>query len=120
MSGKNIFTVKFSNFVAITLLVLLASCNNETFKTPITENKFKEILIDIHLHEARLEQFKQLSDTSFYAMGEGYKKVYEKHNVTEKDFKETFRLYEEHPKQFEKLYEEVVNVLSEQEAKAKQ
>jgi hypothetical protein len=53
-------------------------------------------------------------------MGEGYKKVYEKHNVTEKDFKETFRLYEEHPKQFEKLYEEVVNVLSEQEAKAKQ
>ncbi len=97
---------------------MLCSCSEGNKKLPITESKFKEILIDIHFHEARLEQFIGLTDTFFYAAGKGYENVFEKHGVTKKQFQETFLYYEQQPKAFEKIYEEIVNKLSEEEAKA--
>ena len=97
---------------------MLCSCSERNKKLPITESKFKEILIDIHFHEARLEQFTSMTDTFFYAIGKGYENIFEKHSVTKEQFQETFLYYEQQPAAFEKIYEEIVDKLSEEEAKA--
>ncbi len=71
----------------------------------------------MHLAEARLEYFEPMTDSFFYAAGKSYEKVFKKHGVTSVQFQETFNFYQQNPKEFEKLYESVVEKLSEEDAK---
>lgn len=101
------------------MLLYCFSCSEGNKKNIIQEKKFEAILYDLHLIEARLEHFGALSDTFYYAAGKGYEQLFEKHGITKTQFEETFFYYQQQPKQFEKLYENVVNKLSEEEAKTR-
>jgi hypothetical protein len=118
MKQKYYYAVNFFKIVSITYTLLLCSCSEGNKKIPITESKFMDVLTDIHFHEARLEQFTGLTDTFYFSAGKGYEKIYEKHGITKDQFMETFSYYEQQPKEFEKLYEKIVDKLSEEEAKA--
>ena len=101
-------------------LFIVTSCEREEKKPPIDESKFEEVLIDVHLLQARLENYKSLSDTFFYATGKGYEEIYQKHGISKAAFKETFEFYLTHPKQMDKMYERITEKFSEMEAKAKE
>jgi hypothetical protein len=113
---------KFLKIVSIAgcIFLSLSGCNQDPKKPPIEEEKFISIMIDIHLLEARLENLKQLNDTSFFAAGKGYEQIYKNHSVTKEQFRQTFDFYLNHPKQMDKLYEKIVDSLSEMEATAKE
>lgn len=104
--------------MALTGFILLLACNSEN-KPPINETTFKNILSDIHLYEAKMNKYKQGTDSLYFALGATYEYIYKKHGVTQQQFLETFHFYEANPKKFEKLYEGVVEKLSEEEAKMK-
>jgi hypothetical protein len=123
MSIPDLFLrAKFLKISAIAVICLLfaAGCKTENQNPPIEEIKFQKILIDIHLLQARMENYKSLNDTFFYATGKGYEEVYKKHHITQEQFKETFEYYLNNPKQMDKMYEKITEELSEQEAKAKE
>jgi hypothetical protein len=76
-------------------------------------------LIDIHLLQAKMENYKSLNDTFFYATGKGYEEIFSKHKITQSEFSETFDFYLNNPKLMDKIYERITEKLSEEEAKAK-
>jgi hypothetical protein len=101
------------------LSVLFCFACEENIKPSISENTFQNILIDIHLKESRIGKYQPLTDSIYYAAGSAYNEIYKKHKVNAKQFKQTFEYYEQNPKKFEKIYETIVEKLSEQEAKLK-
>lgn len=77
-------------------------------------------MTDIHLLEAQLDVLKQSSDTFFYVAKPRYDSILRKHDVNMQQLVATFEFYLQHPKLLDKVYEKIVDTLSEQQALAKE
>jgi len=102
------------------MFFFFSSCRNEDEKTAIKEAEFQEILIDIHIMQTQMEEFKAINDTSLYATGKGYEEIFSKHGVSKEQFDETFKYYISNPKKMDKMYEKIIDELSMREAKSKE
>lgn len=95
------------------VLAGLASCVNHEVKLPkgyISEKDMALILVDVHLVEGARSGTLVLGDTN--SLPDYYAKIYEKHHVTEANFKESFNWYTAHPEKLKAIYEEVIVSLS--------
>jgi hypothetical protein len=113
---------KFLKFTAIVAVMFFgtASCSSDEKKPPIKEEKFQEILTEIHVMQTKLESFKAINDTSLFAAVKGHQEIFSKHGVTKEQFNETFNFYISNPKQMDKMYEKIIDELSVKEAKSKE
>ena len=75
-----------------------------------------EILVDVHIFEAQAEKKKFSKDSMTVYVNRSYELIYEKHDVSQEKFEETFYYYEKHPSQMDDLYQKVVDNLSKMEA----
>lgn len=104
-----------SQFTYIALLlasILMWSCMKRTVKVPstmISEAKMVPILVDIHIAEGARNGSLILGDTNNIA--DYYAKIYEKHGITEAQFKQSFSFYSKETTLFIPIYEKVLDSL---------
>lgn len=110
----------FRYVLAIMFFSFLFSCSEKKEeKTPdniLSEEKMSAVLIDMNLLEAS-------ASLSFIQEGEEQEKVpqidiYKKHNITKKEFDESFKYYSSKPEKLNKIYEQVLNELNKMQAEA--
>lgn len=111
----------FKFIISVTLFsFFLFSCSEKKeSKTPeniLSEEKMSAILIDMNLLEASIS-------LSFIQEGESADNVpqfdvYKKHNITKKEFDESFKYYSSKPEKLDKIYERVLNELNKMQAEA--
>lgn len=108
----------------ISLGLLFTSCGESTeetkLKASVPKEKMISILIDIHLLEARAEEFKMLNDSFITAKRAAYDSIFKKHNIEKELFMNSFEYYEKNPSEMDELYEYVVDSFSVMEANLKE
>ena len=80
-----------------------------------------DILVDVHLIEGARTGLTVLGDTA-YSLPDYYDVMFEKHNITEEQFRTSFSYYTRKPEVMDPMYEEVIERLTviETELKARQ
>jgi len=111
--------MKIIKYILLPVIFLIAtiSCEDEVVEKPknlINEDKMIEIMVDAHLAEAAFNLRRnqdslimQSSSTNFYYS------VLEDHQIPDSVFEKSFVYYASYPKNFEKMYQKVMNKLNE-------
>lgn len=104
----------------IIILGLLTACSGGNLpKGVLSKKKLVPILVDIHLAEAINNQKFNLSITKDSLPEDLYLSICKKHKVERSVVEETLLYYGKNTGAFIPIYDEVLNVLSEMEVKAK-
>ncbi|MDX1941434.1 MAG: DUF4296 domain-containing protein [Saprospiraceae bacterium] len=97
---------QLSKIVIFGLIVMFA-CTTENERPPISESKLVDILVDIHLAEAAIQEMsgfvQQDSVGKIY-----YDQIFRIHQVTQEDFNKTIYLMRMDPIRMEKVYKKVL------------
>lgn len=99
----------------IIFFLLLSACVREDQppQSVLPKNKMVDILVDIHIAEAKANRIQLRSYDSIQAY---YKKleadVYKKHQVDSVTYRKSFRYYMDHIKQMDEIYAAVVDSLN--------
>lgn len=106
-------------FILIFLLPGVTGCEEPIVEEPenlIKQEKMIEMMADMHLAEA-VFQTRRGQDTAFQrtTSADFYYSVLEEYNVADSVFEKSFVYYASNPRQFEKMYQDVMNKLSEKE-----
>lgn len=100
------------------LILLLASCAAETRIQPpglIPRDAFVNLLVDIQQLEAVSKQKMIRIDNPAPRIAGYYVSVFHQHNITEQQFRDSFLWYYEDPDDMIAIYEEVLNILVQQQ-----
>ena len=102
-------------------IIILSSCSREKEEVPsniMPQKKMIEVLSDVHYTEAtiQLRNLNYSDSTRKIAYGY-YKEVFQKHQITPEQFKESFEWYKSHPEVMNDMYKEIITHLSEEQAK---
>ena len=97
--------------------LFLVACREEAPPLLIPEDKLVDVLVDVHLAEASLQnRFGPVKDSLAQAY---YQKIYELHEVEAATFEETMERLRRHPERSERIYEQVMERLSTMEAEVR-
>jgi len=102
----------------IFIVAAFVSCDKPYVEKPdhlVKEKKMIEMLIDIHLAEATFNHMRYDSIIRNSTTENFYYSVLQKHGVADSVFEKSYVYYASDPKEFEKLYREVINKLAEME-----
>lgn len=95
----------------------------ELLEPVLSEEVMIDLLVDIHIAETvgKEAKRKRKKDTIYQKkdIQQRYQEVFKIHQIHPPDFQQTFDYYIKHPDQLEKVYEEVVNKITEMEGKGK-
>jgi hypothetical protein len=94
------------------------SCDKEVIPKPsplIKEKQMINMLVDIHLAEATFNHMRYDSIIRNSSSENFYYSVLQKYEVADSVFEKSFVFYASNPRNFEKMYREVMNKLSETE-----
>lgn len=111
---------------AIILMVMALGCGEVKPTNPPPANligtvQMEEILRDMCKIEARFQRRLSLKNTKHLDMAlANYASVFNKHHITEEDFKASYNYYSEHPDQMQALYDSVIVNLTKEQAELKQ
>ncbi|WP_225986825.1 DUF4296 domain-containing protein [Rufibacter sp. LB8] len=97
----------------------MLSCG-ETLEKPqdmLPEDTMTNILLDIHLTEARIGRTILHQDTAKATFRFASKDILKKHGVSDSAFRHSYDFYLKHPAEMDKLYERIIDSLSLQESK---
>ncbi len=100
------------------VVLAFASCDREIIKKPrplIKEKVMINLLVDIHIAEATYNRMRYDSIVRNSSSANFYYSVLDKYNVPDSVFEKSFIYYASDAKNFEKMYREVMNKLSETE-----
>lgn len=100
------------------LVTAIVACDREVIEKPkhlIKEKQMINMLVDIHLAEATFNHRRNDSIVRKSSSVNFYYSVLEKYEVPDSVFDRSFVYYASNPKNFEKMYREVMNKLSETE-----
>jgi hypothetical protein len=104
-------------FIPLVLLfVALISCDKPVIEKPrplVKEKKMIDMLVDIHLAEATFNHMRYDSIIRNSSSVNFYYSVLERYHVPDSVFEKSYVFYASDPKNFEKMYREVVNKLVE-------
>ncbi|MDB4584490.1 DUF4296 domain-containing protein [Draconibacterium sp.] len=101
-------------------LVTFVSCDKLPIEKPenlIKEKKMIDMLVDIHIAEATYRHMQYDSTIRNSSSANFYYSILDKHQVPDSVFEKSFVFYASSPKQFEKMYQDVMNKLSQVEQK---
>lgn len=100
-------------------LLVSFSCQDQIPKNIIPKDQMVSLLVDQHMAEPLYNQRFALGIPDSTAMNDLYLSVLKKHHVTAKQFEESVYFYGKHPEIYKKIYNKVVDRLSELEIKYK-
>ena len=99
---------------------MLTGCGQSTEKRPadlLPEQQMVQILADVHIAEARIENHILYPDTALMVFNKEQKQILAQHGVDEEEFRKTYRYYLDNLGQMDRLYEIILDTLSVREAK---
>ena len=107
--------MKKLQFLFVFVLFAVVSCDEPIMPKP--ENLLKEkqminMLVDIHIAEATYNQFRYDTIMKSNSSENFYYSVLDKYEVVDTVFEQSYVYYSSLPKDFEKMYREVMNRLS--------
>lgn len=100
----------------IFFVVALISCDKPYIEKPdklVSKKKMIDMLVDVHLAEATFNHMRFDSIVRNSSSANFYYSVLEKYHVPDSVFEKSYVYYASDPKNFEKMYREVVNKLVE-------
>ena len=104
--------------IVLLFIFVIASCDEPPIPKPeklIKEKQMIEMLVDIHMAEATFIHMRYDSIVKKSTSANFYYSVLEKYQIPDSVFEKSFVYYASNPKQFEEMYREVMNKLSETE-----
>jgi hypothetical protein len=104
--------------ILVFLLTGFISCDKLPIEKPdnlISKKDMIEILVDVHIAEATFNHMRYDSLIKKSSSANFYYSVLDKYQVPDSVFEKSFVFYASTPKQFEKMYQDVMNKLSETE-----
>jgi len=108
--------------LAVTLLFGVSSCYNTNIKKPdklIPKKKFEKMMVDIYLAQGMSFDHSPDSIKKKITQTDLYFAVLKKYNVPDTVFIRSLIYYSSFPKDYEKLHEQIMNVMKEGEAQFK-
>lgn len=109
-------------FILLLLLVVMSgglfSCKEKDIQPPdhlIAKKKMIEMLVDVHLAKAISQRQFDVPDSIKLSSTDLYYSVLAKYNVPDSVFARSVIYYSSHPKLYEKMYNDVINILKEME-----
>lgn len=98
----------------LTLLLSLAACSTQEAPTKgiLERERFKELLLQAQLIEARANHELVVEHMSQAPIAQYYADLFKKEGVTEAQFKATFDHYTARPEELKLIYEEIITELS--------
>ena len=104
-------------FIFIFALLGLFACEKKPSPLAISEPELIPILADVHIAEAALQHLRgELKDSMANVY---YEQLYEIHEISEEDFGQTMEALREDPIRLERIYTQVIELISELDAKSK-
>jgi hypothetical protein len=104
--------------ILVFLLTGFISCDKLPIEKPenlISKKDMIEMLVDIHIAEATFNHMRYDSLIKKSSSADFYYSVLDKYQLPDSVFEKSFVFYASTPKQFEKMYQDVMNKLSETE-----
>jgi hypothetical protein len=108
-------------FLPTVFIVCLVSCTNT--KRPegiLSERQFSALLVEMYIAEARVGTFSISRDSAIKLFKPFEESYYKKNNLSADVLKQTYRYYLDHPNEFEKVYDSVMDTLNLREKRAQQ
>ena len=99
----------------IILTVLLSSCGmfeKEQDDNIIPKDKMVEIIVDAQFVESALKVHKRKREDMVAYTDHYYNYIFEKHNITKEEFEESLEYYSENIAELDRIYADVINILS--------
>lgn len=112
-------TKRLAYFFIILLVMLSISCNRKN-KDIIPEDKFADVLVDIHLMDATLNNHYIRSKLKENKIDVYYYSLFEKHDITREQFEASVEYYVDNIKKYKNVYAEVTKKLSQMETAVQQ
>ena len=106
-------------FLLIVSVFLLHSCKSD--KRPegvLTQEAFSNLLVSFYVSEARLNTSPITRDSAMKLFLPFERSFLEKNKVSDEVLRQTYRYYLEHPAEFEKVFDRVIDTLSLREQRA--
>ena len=91
-------------------LLLLSACSNQNvteIQPPVADSVMIQVLIELHLAEARVDLFHE-------SQTQHRDSILTKYQITQAEFEENMAFYRENPVTFHKLYSEALDHLSDE------
>jgi hypothetical protein len=104
--------------ILVFFVTVFVSCDKPVIEKPrhlVKEKQMINMLVDIHLAEASYNHMRYDSIVRNSSSVNFYYSVLQKYEVPDSVFERSFVYYASNPKNFEKMYREVMNKLSETE-----
>ena len=102
----------------VCIIFLLISCNGDSNKPDqiLSEDKMVNILIKIHLTEAKISNSLYPSDSALIYYKSMEDSIYHKMGIPKKDYTESYIYYMRNIEQMDRIYSRVIDSLSLREA----
>ncbi len=110
--------MKKALFILTFIVTTFVSCDKPVIEKPrhlVKEKQMINMLVDIHLAEATFNHMRYDSIIRNSTSANFYYSVLEKYEVADSVFEKSFVYYASNPRNFEKMYRQVMNKLSETE-----
>jgi Domain of unknown function (DUF4296) len=105
----------------VAIMVFFQGCHREKkVNGLIDKQRLAGLIIEMYVGEAKLGMIKIPKDSAMKLFHPFEKSVMERDKISEKDLKETYRYYLDHPIEFEEVYDIVMDTLSLREKRAEQ
>ncbi|WP_226391041.1 DUF4296 domain-containing protein [Penaeicola halotolerans] len=105
--------------VFLCTIFLLACKESKTPKGLVPSDKMVSVLIDIHLLESKLGMLSITRDSAQVLYKELEKEIFQKHQVEEAVYRRSFTYYMEDIQAMDKIYDAVIDSLSDENSKNK-
>ncbi|OFY36905.1 MAG: hypothetical protein A2W91_00530 [Bacteroidetes bacterium GWF2_38_335] len=106
-------------FITFCVIIFFIGCKSDGKKNvdKIPDEKFIEVIIDLHLGDALLETGKFDPQDKKYHPDNFYAAILKKHNVTREEFDKTLDYFADYPGELMKIYDKVLEELSKKQGK---
>jgi hypothetical protein len=99
--------------LSIFILASALSCQmKERPKEILTQEQFSALLVDVYMAEAKLETLPLVKDSSIKYFLPFEEKLLKKKGIADSVLRETYAYYMAHPKEFEQIYDSVIDSLA--------
>lgn len=120
-SIKYMYSYRAGLFIFLILTLLLASCGSKETapKAVLPKDKLTSLIIEMYLAEAKLDAMPIQKDSSIKFFIPREKKILEKLGIADSSLRITYEYYLKHPKEFEEVYDAVIDSLNLREQQIK-
>ena len=104
-------------FFLVVFVVVVIACNHKpaeqlSDKDVIAKDEMIQLLADMHLADAAVQDLKINQDSSKVLYQKYYAQIFEKHKTNTKQFKKSLQYYTQHPEVMDQMYMKVIENLS--------